>query len=263
MSRRYKRKRRVRFTTEITRGQFIFLTGCLAVVMLVFFVGVSKEPELKDVMAEEDLTEITATYIPTHTEIVTDAPEPTEEPEREYYGDPNNYIYPYNLMSADWGVELYESGFKYYEIPEEYSREGGCFPEVVQAYLWCLCEQRDIDYYIVVALIERESSYFCTASGDGGASKGYMQIYEKWHKDRMEAEGAENLYIPYDNIRVGLNFLQDLSSRSNGDYHYILMSYNMGESRCKELNREGIYSSQYSREILQRAQEIEQELQEQ
>jgi len=258
-----RRKRRVRFTTEITRNQFIFLTGCLAVVMLVFFVGISKEPELKDVMAEEDLTEITATYIPTPTEIVTDAPEPTEEPEREYYGDPNNYIYPYNTMSADWGAELYDSGFKFYQIPEKYVEEGGCFPEVVQAYLWCLCEQRDIDYYIVVALIERESHYCYNALGDNGSSKGYMQIYEKWHKDKMVAEGVDDLFNPYGNIRVGLNFLQDLSSRSNGDYHYILMSYNMGESRCKELNREGIYSSQYSREILQRAQEIEQELQEQ
>lgn len=263
MSRRYKRKRRVRFTTGINRGQFILLTGCLAVMMLVFFVGISKEPELKDVMAEDDPIEIVATYIPTPTEIVTDAPEPTEEPEIECYGDPNNYIYPYNTMSADWGAELYESGFRYYEIPYRYSSSGGCFPEVVQAYLWCLCEERGLDYYIVVALIERESWYKYNASGDNGASKGYMQIYEKWHKDRMDVEGVADLQDPYGNIRVGLNFLQELSTRANGDYHYILMSYNMGESRCKELNREGIYSSQYSREILQRAQEIEQELQEQ
>ena len=33
---------------------------------------------------------------------------------------------------------------------------GGCFPEVVQAYLWCLCEERGINYYVVVALIERK-----------------------------------------------------------------------------------------------------------
>lgn len=59
-------------------------------------------------------------------------------------------------MSADWGAELYESGFKYYQIPQEYIDEGGCFPEAVQAYLWCLCEERGINYYVVVALIERE-----------------------------------------------------------------------------------------------------------
>lgn len=260
-NRRYRRKRRIRVTTGLTRGHFIFMCACLLVLMVVFVAGVSKDKEPQNVGELPYTTEeLTATYIPTHIQEVTSEPEPTEAPEYEAYGDPNNYIYPYNTMSADWGAELYESGFKYYEIPEEYAKEGGCFPEVVQAYLWCLCEQRDIDYYTVVALIERESHYIYNASGDNGASKGYMQIYEKWHKDRMEAEGVGDLYNPYGNIRVGLNFLQELKGRANGDWHYVLMSYNMGESRCKELNGEGIYSSQYSREILQRAQEIEQEL---
>lgn len=264
MSRRYKRKRRVRFTTEITRGQFIFLTGCLAVVMLVFFVGISKEPELKDVRAEEDPTEITATYIPTPTEIVTDAPEPTEEPEREYYGDPNNYIYPYNLMSADWGVELYESGFKYYEIPQEYKDAGGAFPEVVQVYLWCESKEYGVDYYTVLALIEIESGYRWDKTGDNGNSKGYMQIYEKWHTERMDAEGVTDLYNPYQNIRVGLNYLREIQDKylSSSGENCVLMVYNMGESTAKKLWKDKIYSSEYSRSVLKRAQELRQELQE-
>lgn len=32
--------------------------------------------------------------------------------------------------------------------------------------------------------------------------KGYMQIYEKWHTERMEAEGVTDLFNPYQNIRV-------------------------------------------------------------
>lgn len=233
--------------------------------MVIFFVGVSNREDTKQVEAGEytDISYSTmVTQIPTVTQEPTAIPEPTEAPE-VVYGDPNNYIYPFNTMSADWGAELYESGFKYYEIPEKYVENGGCFPEVVQAYLWCLCEERGLDYYIVVALIERESWYKYNALGDSGASKGYMQVYEKWHKDRMQEEGVEDLLNPYSNIRVGLNFLEELHGRSTGDWHYTLMSYNMGERRCKELNREGVYSSQYSREILQRAQEIKQELQEQ
>lgn len=241
---------RVRFTTQITKRQFYILVFLLAVLMLVFFYGVrDKEPKCEE--SVEDYT-------------VSQEPDSVAEELEEEYTDPNNYIYPFNTMSADWGSELYESGFKYYQIPEKYTQEGGCFPEVVQAYLWSLCKEREINYYVVVALIERESRYKWYSSGDDGNSKGYMQIYEKWHIDRMEAEGATDLYNPYENIRVGLNFLQELTDGAvNADYHYVLMSYNMGESRAKEFNYKGVYSSEYSTGILWRAQEIQQELQEQ
>lgn len=256
------RNKRERFTVGIPSWQSIISAGCLIVMLSVFTIG-AKEVEVKTMRVEEDTTEEhTATYIPTPTQIVINDPDHVTTLEADYK-DPNNYIYPYNTMSVDWRMELYEQGFSYYEIPEKYAKEGGCFPEVVQVYLWCQCKQRDIDYYIAVALIERESSYFYNASGDNGASKGYMQVQERLHKERMEAESVVDLYNPYDNIRVGLNLLQELKSRSNEDWHYVLMSYNMGESRCKELNTEGIYSSEYSAGILQRAQEIKQELIEQ
>jgi len=251
---RNRKKRRVRITTQLTRNQFIFFLVCLVVFMAVFIAGVSKESKPQEV--GED-TEAVISSIPS-IEAISKA-----EPSNTPYGDPNNYVYPYNTMSADWGAELYESGFKYYQIPQEYIDEGGCFPEVVQAYLWCLCEERGINYYVVVALIERESRYQWDASGDNGNSKGYMQIYENWHKERMEAEGVTDLYDPYGNIRVGLNFLQELTGGGvNADYHYVLMSYNMGESRAKALYKKGIYSTEYSIGILQRAQELQQELKE-
>lgn len=251
---RNRRKRRTRFTTQLTKKQFIFFIVCLAILMAVFIAGVSKESKPQE--AGED-TEAVISGIPTIE--ATSKEELSSTP----YRDPNNCVYPYNTMSADWGAELYVSGFKYYQIPQEYIDEGGCFPEVVQAYLWCLCEERGINYYVAVALIERESRYQWDASGDNGNSKGYMQIYESWHKDRMEAEGVTDLYNPYGNIRVGLNFLQELTGGGvNADYHYVLMSYNMGESRAKALYEKGIYSTEYSTGILQRAQEIQQELKE-
>ena len=187
---------------------------------------------------------------------------PTPEPTQFIYEDPDNYIYPYNTMSADWGGEIYEDGFRFYEIPKEYAREGGCFPEVVQVYLWSLCKERDIDYYTVVALIERESGYKYDAAGDGGKSKGYMQIGERWHKERMAEEGVEDLYNPYGNIRVGLNFLQSLSDRylANSGISCVLMAYNMGESTAKSFWADGVYSTAYTRGILARADEIRQEL---
>ena len=261
----------VRFTTEITREQFLFLAVCLLTILLAFYGGLSKEPEIKVTEPiKEPVAEITATPTPTPipTAIIraiepTKAPEPipTQAPVNEAYIDTEDATYPYNTIDAEWGAELYESGFSYYEIPEKYAKWGACFPEVVQAYLWDLCEQREIDYYIALAVIEVESNYFWNVIGDGGASTGYMQVQEKWHKERMEAEGVEDLLNPYGNIRVGLNYLQDISNRAYGDWHYILMSYNMGEDECIRYYNNGIYSTAYSRLVLKRAQEIKQELQ--
>lgn len=253
------RRKRIRITTEITKRQFIFLMGCLVILMAVFVLSVSLEgrSQSRSKDTEEKYSSVEVVNTPTEVQI-----EPSVFPEYVQYEDPNNYIYPFNTMSADWGAELYSSGFRYYQIPQEYIDEGGCFPEVVQAYLWSLCHEKGIDYYIVVALIERESRYKWDASGDNGNSKGYMQIYEKWHLDRMKEEGVTDLYNPYGNIRVGLNFLYELSDAGETDYHYVLMSYNMGESRAKEFYSKGIYSTAYSTEILQRAIEIQTELQE-
>ena len=168
---------------------------------------------------------------------------------------------PFNTVGADWGGEIYEDGFTYYQIPQEFVNAGGNFPEEIQAYLWSLCKERCIDYYIAVALIERESSYRHETTGDSGRSKGYMQIMEKWHIERMKTEGVEDLYDPYGNIRVGLNFLQELLNKA-GDkgYNYALMCYNLGESKCKTLYNSGTHSTEYSRGIMQRAQDIENSL---
>ncbi len=185
----------------------------------------------------------------------------TEALQMQEYRDPNNYIYPFNTMSADWGSEVEESGFKYFRIPDEYVRAGGCFPEVVQVYLWCLCREKGIDYYTIVALIEIESDYKYNASGDDGNSIGYMQIQKKWHKERMLEEGVTDLSDPYGNIRVGLSFIGELYEKY-GSLDKALMAYNMGESRARKLWREGIYSTQYTIAIQDRAQEIKQEIQE-
>ena len=171
---------------------------------------------------------------------------------------------PYSSMSADWGDDIYAQGFKYYKIPNMYTEDGGCFPEVVQAYLWGLCKARGLDYYTVVALIERESGYKYDAVGDAGNSFGYGQIYRIWHLDRMAEECVEDLTDPYGNLRVCTNFLAELEDQygDSGENCY-LMVYNMGEAVAKELWNSGVYSTEYSRGILQRAQEIKQELQRQ
>lgn len=201
------------------------------------------------------------------TQEITTAPEEVEETEAPILGvgDPDNNIYPYSMMGTNWGAEIYEQGWKYYEIPSSYKMAGGMFPEVAQVYLWYLCKEAGVDYYIALALIERESGYRYDAIGDSGNAVGLMQVQEAWHTDRMEALGATNLYNPYDNMRVAVNFLKEIQDRylANSGEHCVLMVYNMGASGANKLWAEGIYSTAYTRHILQRAQEIKQGLQDQ
>jgi hypothetical protein len=201
------------------------------------------------------------------TEPVQDTTSSTEETDAPIcgVGDPNTSVYLYPTMNTDLGAEIYEKGWKYYEIPSSYTMYGGMFPEVAQVYLWCICEEAGVDYYTALALIERESGYRYDAIGDSGNSKGLMQIQEKWHTERMEALGVTDLYNPYANMEVGVNYLKEIQDRylaSSGE-HCVLMVYNMGYSRANELWAEGVYSTAYTRQILQRAQEIKQELQDQ
>lgn len=170
------------------------------------------------------------------------------------YTDPDNYVEPFNELSADWDTEIYNEGYRYYKIPEIYKVTGGCFPEVVQVYLWSLCQERDLDYYIVVALIERESSYRWDAYRAGDNSVGYMQIIEKYHKERI-AEECADISSPYGNIRVGVSFLSELYERY-GNWDKALMCYNMGETGAKRFWAKGQYSTDYSTGIINRAQEI-------
>lgn len=253
----YKRKRR-RKQRLIKRCVVIGGVVLSVVLIVISFCRCAAEPETDQ---EETVPESTATVTTTPVPATT-TPEETEE---IVYGDPNNDVYPYSLMSKDWGAEVYEQGFTYYEIPSSYKLEGGEFPEVAQVYLWCICREAGVDYYMALALIERESGYKWDATGDNGASKGLMQIQEQYHTERMEALGVEDLYNPYSNMRVGVNYLKEIQDKylASSGAHCVLMVYNMGASGAKKCWADGVYSTAYTKQIIRRAQEIKQELQEQ
>lgn len=151
-------------------------------------------------------------------------------------------------------------GFVFYEIPEEYERSGGCLPEEVQKYIYCLCRQEGIRYALILAMIEQESGYRYDCIGDDGESIGYMQIMQKWHEDRMEAVGATDLLDPYQNIRVGVDYMKELIDRY-GTIQDALAAYNHGAAGAREyLWSNEIYVYSYNEGIMSRMKEIEEEL---
>lgn len=234
------------------------LVGVVIVLLSIFYLIVeadTTEPTVTTV-TDSNLTDSVETE-----EIITTVTTVPVTVDVKICEDPDNSVYPYNTMSTDWGLEVYAQGFRYYEIPEQYVREGGCLPEVVQVYLWSLCKERGLDYCTLLALIEKESGYKWDTVGDNGKSFGYAQIQKQWHLDRMADEGVQDITDPYGNLRVCTNYLQEMQDKyGSSGAHCVLMTYNMGEPVAKRNWKKGIYSTEYSRYILQRAEEIRQEI---
>ena len=161
----------------------------------------------------------------------------------------------FDTMSEDWGSDDLE-GFVFYDLPEKYA-DKGYFPEKMQIYTRCLCKQNDVPYALVLAIIEYESGYEFDKTGDNGNSKGYMQIYEKWHTDRMERLSCTDLMNPYQNVKVGIDFLSYLLKKY-GTVQDALAAYNYGERGAREhLWNNGVYVYSYNTAIMQRMKEIE------
>lgn len=236
-------KRRARRARRRNAFRVIVVAGVVTALCVAAF-G-SKKPEQIEENQQETMQEET-----THAETVQN-PETIVQTEEEI----ENKYKVFDTMSEDWGSCDLE-GFVYYDLPEQYA-DKGYFPEKMQIYTRCLCKQNDVPYALVLALIERESGYEFDKVGDGGKSKGYMQIYEKWHTDRMQRLGCTDLMNPYQNVRVGIDFLSYLLKKY-GTVQDALAAYNYGEKGAREhLWRNGVYVYSYNSAIMQRMKEIE------
>ena len=113
----------------------------------------------------------------------------------------------------------------------------------MQEELYEASEEFGVDYYIMVALIDRETN-FRNVCGDGGDSYGYCQIQPKWWYGLMADIGATDLNVPKDNFRTACAIMAQLTEK----HHSIegaLVAYNQG-------NYYGS-STPYSREVIANA----------
>lgn len=168
------------------------------------------------------------------------------------------YKYPFNTMSQDWEAEQLE-GFKEYTIPEDYKNTGGEFPLVMQQYLWITCEQCGFDYATALVVVEMESGYKWDTQGTAG-EKGYMQVIERYHEERMERLGVTDIENPFQNVRVGVDLLAELKKQF-GSINKALTAYNFGVSGAYEhVWDKGLASCEYSRNVMAVSERIRKEL---
>lgn len=126
----------------------------------------------------------------------------------------------------------------------------------LQAHIVHVCDAYNVDPVLVLAVIEKESTYDAGAIGDDGDSCGLMQINAQYHGERMEELGVTKLLNPYCNVLVGIDYLAELLEEY-GDVHKALMCYNAGRAGAyQHWFSKGVYENSYSREVMKIAARI-------
>lgn len=105
----------------------------------------------------------------------------------------------------------------------------------------------------LMAIIEAESSG--NPHAVNGGCKGLMQIYEKYHLDRMKRLGIKDIFDTYGNILVGADYLHELFSNYD-DPGMVLMTYN-GDSRADAYWNGNGNLSEYANKVLTRSADLE------
>lgn len=140
-------------------------------------------------------------------------------------------------MSMDW------SGDEYEFTPLDCSMDEG-----TQEFVFYLCKGYDIDWTLVMSLIQKESSFKANAVSSTG-DYGLMQINQMNHEWLTEVLGVTDFLDSEQNIRSGVFVLRKLFEEYT-DKELVLMCYNMGEDGASKLWDKGIYSTSYTEDII-------------
>jgi hypothetical protein len=137
-------------------------------------------------------------------------------------------------------VEDEESENFYYDIP---------LSNNIQDFIYEMSEKYDVEVELILAVIEQESNFDSNCRSTTNDT-GLMQINDINLDELKENLNITNLYDPYQNIEAGTYFLKKCLDAANNELNPALMCYNFGIGGARELWKEGIYSSQYSRDIV-------------
>lgn len=151
-------------------------------------------------------------------------------------------------ISMDWssGAEL---GFVPLNVPMDKN---------LQEFVYCLSYGYNIDFPLVMAVINQESSFRTDIVSDTN-DVGLMQINKINHQWLNERLGITDFTNPHQNTRAGIFILRKLFEKYE-EPSKVLMAYNLGEDGAKKLWNKGIYETDYSRSILAKAAEYEKQV---
>lgn len=107
----------------------------------------------------------------------------------------------------------------YYDVPLDIA---------LQNHIFNLSSEYCINSKYIIAIIAEESAFNAQTTGDNGDSIGLMQIQSKWHGDRMKRLSCNDLYDPFQNITVGVDYLSELMNYYDGDIVKAIVAYQQG-----------------------------------
>ena len=161
--------------------------------------------------------------------------ETTEQKEFTVYGAYDDRCFT-SEISLDW--ETGDADFKTYDVKMLLTE---------QEYLFYLCNGYDIDYSLMMAVIQVESDFdkeLVSSTNDYG----YMQINKMNHAELTKVLGVTDYLDPEQNMRAGCYIFRKLFEKYQQP-NLVLMAYNMGETGAKRLWREGIYETEYTQKV--------------
>ncbi len=134
-----------------------------------------------------------------------------------------------------------EDGFVYYDIPLELD---------IQRHIFDECKLYEVPYELAMAVMYVETGgTYKTDLRSKTNDSGLFQVNDV-HKKWLKESGITDLYNPYQNSSAGIWILKDALSKGD-NIHTSLMVYNMGHGGAKKLWKKGIYSSKYSRKVVE------------
>ena len=134
-----------------------------------------------------------------------------------------------------------EDGFVYYDIPLELD---------IQRHIFDECQLYEVPYELAMAVMYVETGgTFDSSLRSKTNDSGLFQVNDV-HKQWLKESGITDLYNPYQNSSAGIWILKDALSKGD-NIHTSLMIYNMGHGGARKLWKKGIYSSKYSRKVVE------------
>ena len=134
-----------------------------------------------------------------------------------------------------------EDGFVYYDIPLKLD---------IQRHIFDECQLHGVPYELAMAVMYVETGgTYKTDLRSKTNDSGLFQVNDV-HKKWLKESGINDLYNPYQNSSAGIWILKDALSKGD-NIHTSLMVYNMGHGGARKLWKKGIYSSKYSRKVVE------------
>lgn len=179
-----------------------------------------------------------------NTDSQTDVSNKQGESNDQSAGDTSETAVPAN---SDNAVEVSE--FYIPEIP---------LSQELQAYTYQQCQEKQVSYELVLAMMYHESNYDPSAVRyyeDGSSDSGIMQINSINSQSLYDLYGITDLQDPYENILAGVSIISGFV-HEYGE-HDGLMAYNMGVGGYQNAIANGTYTTTYVQNILETKSEIE------